>query len=163
MAWLAARSQVLDALWWRTKLDTETETETLLTLVLCDGWSINEVEGITWGDLDLRVAQPALDRRSTLAPPLRGTPRRRSKLPCAVRGAAHLRWRTRCALHRELRAHIRCQVDAKNSSSSESVEFETRRSSAPSATRRLECRRRLHARPTFVSSRAASALASTLS
>jgi hypothetical protein len=57
MAWLAARSQLLDALWWRTKLDTETET--MLTLVLCDGWSINEVEGITWGDLDLRrhVAQ----------------------------------------------------------------------------------------------------------
>ena len=52
MSWLAARSQILDALWWRTDLDTETET--LMTLVLCDGWSLSEVEAITWRDLDLR-------------------------------------------------------------------------------------------------------------
>lgn len=52
MSWLVARAQLLDALWWRTGLGIETET--LLTLVLCDGWSIAEVEAIRWRDLDLR-------------------------------------------------------------------------------------------------------------
>lgn len=56
MSWLAARSQILDALWWRARVGAEVEA--LLTLLLCDGWTVEEVESISWRDVDLgrRVA-----------------------------------------------------------------------------------------------------------
>ncbi len=52
LTWLPMRARLLDALWWRAKL--EPETELLLTLALCDGWSIAEIENLSWRDIDLQ-------------------------------------------------------------------------------------------------------------
>jgi len=59
LAWLPARAQLLDALWWKAKLDLKTET--LLTLVLCDGWSVQDVKILAWHDLDIRRGVSRVD------------------------------------------------------------------------------------------------------
>ncbi|GEM_PF-5060418 len=62
MAWLTSRPQLLDALWWKVKLDLATEV--LLTLALCDGWSLQEINVLTWRDLDLQKGIARRGRRS---------------------------------------------------------------------------------------------------
>ncbi|MFV8752693.1 hypothetical protein ACNOYE_19265 [Nannocystaceae bacterium ST9] len=69
LAWLSVphRIRLLDALWWR--LDTDPETETLLTLVLCDGWKLPELKRLRWSHLDLDGKLAKLgDRTRALLP-----------------------------------------------------------------------------------------------
>ena len=52
LRWLPSRAQLLRALWWDVKLSHEAEA--LLTLALCDGWSLTEIAGLDWADVDLK-------------------------------------------------------------------------------------------------------------
>jgi hypothetical protein len=52
------RARLLDALWWR--LHADATIEALLTLVLCDGWTLTEIAALVWRDVDLREGAAAV-------------------------------------------------------------------------------------------------------
>ncbi len=52
LRWLPQRARILQTLWWTAKLDLETEA--LLSLALCDGWTLRELEALRWSHIDRR-------------------------------------------------------------------------------------------------------------
>lgn len=63
LGWLQpdSRARLLDALWWR--LHADATTQALVTLVLCDGWTITEIAAVVWRDVDLREGAAAVAGR----------------------------------------------------------------------------------------------------
>ena len=50
LRWLPPRARMLQALWWGPK-QLDLETSALLSLALCDGWTLHELEALRWSHL----------------------------------------------------------------------------------------------------------------
>lgn len=68
LRWLPQRARILQALWWGPR-QLDLETSALLSLALCDGWTLRELEALRWSHVARRDDRVSVNGQSRVLLP----------------------------------------------------------------------------------------------